>query len=321
MRGRRPVVAVAALELPTFVLDVEEEVFSGLGAAILDLRDRPLEELRSELATADALLTEGLQRVDAEVIEGLERCRVISVYAVGTDGVDVACARARGIVVAHVPDYCSIDVAEHTMALILAAWRRLPLAERVARTGDWSLDDLRPVHRLYGRTLGLLGYGRIAREVALRARALGVEVLAHDPYVTVTAGDGVTLCDRDELFRSSDVLSIHLPSTPATAGAVDARALALLPRGAIVVNAGRGAVLDEDALLQALRSGHVRAAALDVLCREPAPPDHPLLALDTVICTPHMGYYSEESLVVLRRAAAENALAVLEGRTPAAIAP
>ena len=177
---------------------------------------------------------------------------MISVYAVGTDGVDVAAAQARGIVVANVPDYCAIDVAEHTIALILAAWRRLPVAQRVARSGHWGLDDLRPLHRLHGRTLGLLGYGRIAREVAARAGALGLQVLAHDPYVAAAtaAGDGVGLRDRDELLRASDVLSIHLPSTPETAGSVDAAALALLPRGAVVINAGRGAVLDEDALLR-----------------------------------------------------------------------
>jgi D-3-phosphoglycerate dehydrogenase len=276
--------------------------------------------VRDELATADALLTEGIERVDADVIAGLDRCRVISVYAVGTDGVDVGAARTRGIVVANVPDYCAIDVAEHTVALILAAWRKLPAAQRVARSGDWGLDDLRPLRRLHGRTLGLLGYGRIAREVAVRARGLGLQVLAHDPYVATSAArDGVRLCGREELLRASDVLSIHLPSTPETAGSVDAATLALLPPGAVVVNAGRGAVLDEDALLDALHSGRVAAAGLDVLRREPAPPEHPLLALEAVVCTPHMAYYSEESLLALRRGAALNARTVLEGGVPATV--
>jgi D-3-phosphoglycerate dehydrogenase / 2-oxoglutarate reductase len=314
-----PVVAVVALELPTDRLDVEEGVLDGLGATVLDLRDRPLAALRDELASADAVLTEGIERLDADVIAGLDRCRVISVYAVGTDGVDVAAAQARGIVVANVPDYCAIDVAEHTIALIMATWRRLPVAQRVARSGHWGLDDLRPLHRLHGRTLGLLGYGRIAREVAVRAGALGLRVLAHDPYVATTNGDGVELCGRDELLRASDVLSIHVPSTPETAGSVDAAALALLPRGAVVVNAGRGAVLDEDALYAALREGQVGAAGLDVLRREPAPPDHPLLGLETVVCTPHMAYYSEESLLALRRGAARNARIVLEGGVPATV--
>jgi D-3-phosphoglycerate dehydrogenase len=271
----------------------------------------------AELAMADALLTEGIEIVDASVIAGLCRCRVIGVYAVGTDGIDVAAASAKGILVANVPDYCTAEVAEHTMALILAAWRRIPRAERVARSGNWALGDLEPLRRLRGRTLGLLGYGRIAREVALRAQAFGVRVLAHDPYLSaVRAGDGVRLCRRDELLRSSDILSIHLPATPETVGSVDAEALALLPDGAILVNAGRGTIVDEAALLAALQSGRLAAAAIDVLSTEPAPVDHPLLALDTVICTPHMAYYSEESLTTLRRGAATNARLVLEGRMP-----
>ncbi len=155
----------------------------------------------------------------------------------------------------------------------------------------------------------------------MRAGALGLRVLAYDPYVApaTAASEGVQLRSRDELLRASDVLSIHLPSTPETAGSVDAAALALLPRGAVVINAGRGAVLDEDALLAALREGRVGAAGLDVLRREPAPLDHPLLALETVVCTPHMAYYSEESLLALRRGAAQNARTVLEGGVPATV--
>jgi D-3-phosphoglycerate dehydrogenase len=313
-----PSVLFAAVEIPSERLDVEEEVFAGLGVTIVDRRDRPLASIRPELAQADALLTEGLERIDAGVIASLGRCRVISVYAVGTDAVDVAAATARGIVVANVPGYCATEVAEHTLALILATWRRLRRAQYVARSGDWALDDLMPVRRLTGRTLGLLGYGRIAREVAVRARALGLNVLAHDPYLGAgSAEDGVPLCGREELLRASDILSIHLPATSETIGSVDAAAFALLPDGAILVNAGRGAVVDEAALLAALRSGRLSGAGIDVLTSEPPPPSHPLLALDSVICTPHMAYYSEESLVALRRGAAINARLVLEGGMPA----
>jgi D-3-phosphoglycerate dehydrogenase / 2-oxoglutarate reductase len=316
-----PTVVVAAVELPSDVLDIEQAVLAPVGATVLDRRDLPLASLREELARADGVLTEGIERLGPEIIRRLGRCRVISVYAVGTDGVDVEAATRHGIPVANVPDYCTAEVAEHTIALILAAWRRLPRAERVARTGSWALDDLREIRRLTGRTLGLLGFGRIAREVAARARGLGVELLACDPHVAPDAGDalGVRLCARDELLRRSDVLSIHVPLTPGTAGSVDAAALALLPPGAIVVNAGRGGVVDEEALLAALRSGRLAGAALDVLRTEPPPPDHPLLALETVICTPHMAYYSVESLADLRRAAAGNVRDVLAGKRPASV--
>jgi D-3-phosphoglycerate dehydrogenase len=312
-----PAVLFAAVEIPSARLAVEEEVFAGLGATIVDRRDLPLASILPELREADALLTEGLERIDAGVIAALDRCRVISVYAVGTDSVDVAAATARGIVVANVPGYCATEVAEHTLTLILATWRRLPRAQRVARSGSWALDELMPIRQLTGRTLGLLGYGRIAREVAVRACALGLNVLAHDPYLEAGAGDdGVRLCGREELLRASDILSIHLPATPETAGSVDAATFALLPDGAILVNAGRGAVVDEGALLAALEGGRLSGAAIDVLTREPPPADHPLLALDSVICTPHMAYYSEESLVALRRGAASNARIVLEGGMP-----
>jgi len=312
-----PVVVMAALELPTDSLDIEEEVLGGLGATVLDLRDRPLRSILPELASADALLTEGIETVDAEIIGGLDRCRVISNFAVGNDRIDVAAASARGILVANVPDYCTVDVAEHTIALLLAAWRKLPRAERVARSGHWGLAGLLPLRRLSGRTLGLLGFGRIAREVAVRARGLGMVVVAHDPYVSAAEVDGVQLVARDELLRRADILSLHLPATPETMGSVDAATLAALRPGAVLVNAGRGSIVDEAALADALRSGHLAAAAADVLRAEPPPDDHPLLALDGFICTPHMAYYSDESLVDLRRCGATNARIALEGGVPA----
>ena len=308
-----PVVVVAAVELPSERLEVEERILGQIGATVLDLRDRPLASIRAELATADAVMTEGIERLDGEIVRSLERCRVISVYAVGTDGIDVAAAEERGIAVVNVPDYCTTEVAEHTMALILAVWRKLPRAERVARSGTLALNDLLPLHRLHGKTLGLLGFGRIAREVAVRATAFGLRVIAHDPFADAAAASrlGVALCGFDELLAASHVLSIHVPLTDDTRNRVDAGAFARMPAGAFLVNAGRGGVVDEVALLDALLSGHLAGAALDVLTSEPADPAHPLLALDSVLATPHMAYYSEEALVALRVATSENALAVL----------
>ena len=307
------VVVVAAVELPSERLDIEERILGQIGATVLDLRDRPLASIRAELVIADAVMTEGIERLDGETVRSLQRCRVISVYAVGTDRIDVAAAEERGITVANVPDYCTTEVAEHTMALILAAWRKLPRAERVARSGTLALNELLPLHRLHGKTLGLLGLGRIAREVAVRAKAFGLQVIAHDPFVDAAAAEqlGVALCSFDELLATSDVLSIHVPLSDDTRGCIDSRALALMPAGAFLVNAGRGGVVDEAALLDALLSGHLAGAALDVLTSEPADPAHPLLALDSVLATPHMAYYSEEALVALRVATSENALAVL----------
>lgn len=316
-------VVAAALALPTDRLDIEEDILAGVGAEVIDLRDRPLASIRHELAAADAVLTEALgrDRFDAPAVASLSRCRVISVYAVGTDGVDVAEATRRGIAVTNVPDYCTQDVAEHTLALLLTAWRKLPRAERVARSGDWGLEGLRPVRRLSGRTVGLLGLGRIGREVARRLSGFEVTVLAHDPDADpeLAGSLGVRLCGFEELLRASEVLTVHAPLTDATRGLLGRDALALLPEGAVLVNAGRGGVVDEEALLEALRSGRLGAAALDVVAAEPPARNHPLLALEQVVCTPHMAYYSEDSLVDLRRSAAASAAAVLRGERPASL--
>lgn len=316
-------VVAAAAEVPSERLDVEEAVLAEIGAELVDLRGRPLDEIAGALRGADGVLTEALgrERFDARRIAGLERCRVISVYAVGADGVDVAAASRLGIAVVNVPGYCSIEVAEHAVALLLAAWRRLRPAERVARSGHWGLDELRPVHRLAGRTVGLLGFGRIAQEVARRLAGFGVGLVAHDPYADegVAAALSVELCGLEELLRRSHVLSIHAPFTDETSGLLDRDRLGLLPAGAVVVNAGRGGILDHDALLEALEAGRLAGAALDVTAVEPAELDDPLLARDDVVCTPHMGYYSEESLLELRESVARNAAAVLAGRRPLSV--
>jgi D-3-phosphoglycerate dehydrogenase len=309
--------------VPSERLDVEEAVLAGIGAELVDLRDRSLDEIAGALQGADGILTEALgrDRFDARRVAALERCRVISVYAVGADGVDLDAASRLGIAVCNVPGYCTVEVAEHTVALLLAGWRRLRAAERVARSGSWGLDELRPVHRLAGRTVGLLGFGRIAQEVARRLAGFDVALVAHDPYADAAAAASlsVELCGLDELLRRSDVLTIHAPLTEQTRRLLDRDRLALLPDGALVVNAGRGGIVDHEALLAALESGRLAGAALDVAGVEPAPEGDPLLARDDVVCTPHMAYYSEESLLELRESVARNAAAVLTGRRPGSI--
>jgi D-3-phosphoglycerate dehydrogenase len=316
-------VVAAAVDVPSPRLDVEEAILAGVGAELVDLRGRSLDAITAELRAADGVLTEALgrERFDARRLAVLERCRVISVYAVGADGVDVAAASRLRIAVVNAPGYCSIEVAEHAIALLLAVWRRLRAAERVARSGEWGIEELRPVHRLAGRTVGLLGFGRIAQEVARRLGAFDVKLAAYDPYANpdVAVSLGVELCGLDELLSRSSALSIHAPLTDETAGLLDGARLGLLPAGAVIVNAGRGGIIDHHALLEALDAGRLAGAALDVAALEPADPSDPLLARDDVICTPHMAYYSEESLLELRETAARNAADVLAGRRPASV--
>ena len=312
----RPFAVACALELPSETLELEAAILAAAGADLRDRRGIPLDDLGAELAEADAVLTEALgrERFDAVRIGRLERCRVISVYAVGTDGVDVDAATARGIAVRNVPDYCTVEVAEHAVGLLLAAWRKFRAAERVARGDAWDVTALRPIHRLAGRTVGLVGFGSISREVASRLGAFGVNLVASDPYADarVAAGLGVRLLPLRELLETADAVSLHAPLTAETRGLLGRSELALLRPGAVLVNASRGGLVDHDALLDALQSGHLAGAALDVLDVEPPSALHPLLGRDDVLCTPHMGYYSEEALETLRTEAARNAAAVLD---------
>ncbi len=294
-------------------LELESAALAGIGATLLDARHVSETALDAHLREAVGVLTETLTTFDAKRLARMERCRVISVAAAGTDVVDLAAAAGRGIVVTNVPHYCIAEVADHTLALLLAVWRKLRAAEAIARCGSWDIDGLRPVRRLAGRTLGLVGFGAIGRAVAERARAFGMTVVAHDPLV---ASADVRLCGLEEVLASCDVLCLHVPLTAETAGLIGREELRRLRPGAVLVNASRGAVVDHDALVEALRDGHLAGAGLDVLPSEPPAPDEPLLVMDNVVVTPHMGYYSEESLEDLRRTAVENLVAALSGRHP-----
>jgi D-3-phosphoglycerate dehydrogenase len=270
-----------------------------------------LTEDRARLAEADALLV-CYAPIGAEVIETLGRCRVISRYGIGVDNVDVAAATRRGIVVTNVPDYCMDEVSDHALALLLAAARGICRLNERVRAGEWDLAPARPLHRLRGRTLGVVGFGRIGREVAGKAAAFGFRILAYDPYVPVSPPAEAAPLDR--LLAESDFVTLHLPLSDATRGIVGAEQLARMKPGAVVINTSRGGLVDERALHAAISSGHLGGAALDVLEREGA--DTPLRQLPNVILTPHAAFYSEEAQAELQRKAALNAVAVLQGRRP-----
>jgi len=307
-------VVVVGCEFPT-TLETEREMLAGIGARLVDDRRATREELERDLADADAVMSE-LYPFDRETLERMTRCRVLSMSAIGTETVDLEAATDCGIVVTNVPDYCIHDVAEQAFALLLAVWRKLPRAQEMARAGRWTLHELQPIRRLNGRVLGLVGFGRIAREVACRAQGFGMTVIAHDPYVPgeLASRVGVRLFDLAGVLAESDVVSLHLPLTPETTKLLDERAFSGMKRGAVLVNTSRGGVIDQDALVEALERGIVAGAGLDVLATEPpAQAEQRLLAREDVVCTPHMGYYSEEALEELRVAAARHVIAVLAG--------
>lgn len=252
--------------------------------------------------------------VTRRVLDAAPRCRAVVRYGIGVDNIDQTAARERRIVVCNVPDYGTDEVATQAVALALAAARRLRLHDSAVRLGRWP-GVLQPMHRLRGATLGLVGYGRIARMAQVMFAGFGIaRVMAHDPQATLPTG--VEAADVDAICREADLISLHAPLTPHTRHLIDARRLSLMKPTAILVNTARGGLVDLDALHAALAANRLLGAGLDVFDPEPPDPDHPLFALDNVVVTNHIGWYSEESMRDLQRLAAEEVVRILRGEMP-----
>ena len=267
---------------------------------------RPVDQLKQDLATADALIVRSATKVTAEVIASAGGLRVIARAGSGVDNVDVNAASARGIVVMNAPGANSISVAELAVGLILSLARQIPAADAAMKQGKWEKKRFLG-EEIRDKTLGLAGLGRIGQEVARRARAFGMRVIAHDPFIAEQVADdlGVELVSLDDLFARADYLSLHMPSTPATRNMVNAARLARSKKGIRIINTARGELVDEKALADAIESGHVGGAALDVFAVEP-PPDARLQTLPQVIATPHIAASTREAqeLVGMETAAA-----------------
>lgn len=299
-------------------LEIEREALAAVGCELVyegDLREP--ERLKRLTRNADAVLN-CYVRMPREAIEELERCRIIARYGVGVDTIDLDAASERGIVVTNVPDYCRAEVSDHTLALILALARRLPKLDRSVQSGEWQATEAKPTFRLSEQSLGLVGFGRIARDVARKARAFGLRVLATDPFVAHErmAEQGVEPRRFSELLSESDFVSIHAPLTAETNHLIDAEALALMKPTAYLVNTSRGPLVDSAALCAALDSRRLAGTGLDVLEDEPLSADHPLRGRDNVIITPHTAFYSEEAVAELQRKAVTQIVKVLTGKRP-----
>jgi D-3-phosphoglycerate dehydrogenase len=227
-------------------------------------------------------------------------------------------ATRRGIWITNGPRYAVDEVSSHAIALLLAAARKIVAADSAVRAGHWHIKPLVPMHRIAGRTLGLLGFGNIARATGRKGRAFDLRVIAHDPFVAaeVFAREDVEPAGFEECLSGSDFLSVHLPLTPQTRGLLDRTALDRMKRGAILVNTSRGDVLDEPALIDALASGRLAGAGLDVFAGEPLPTDHPLTRLPNVTLSGHVAFYSEESIRQMQEDAAQQVIQALTGTVP-----
>ncbi len=298
-------------------LDIERAILDEVGADLVVAPTGSAEEIIDLARAVDAILT-CWKRVPAAALDGAPRCRIVSRYGIGLDNIPVARATELGIVVTNVPDFCLDEVAEHTLALLLACARRIVPQVSATRQGTWSQALAVGMPRLRGQVLGLVGYGNIAQAVATRARALGLQIIAYTPRLAhdALAPWGRATNDLGELLAQADYVSLHLPLTAATQGLIDAAALARMKPSAFLINTSRGAIIDEDALCAALDAGKLAGAALDVMASEPPPADHPLLRHPRVIATPHIAFYSEAAIVDLATKAARHVAHALRGEIP-----
>lgn len=307
---------LAAPDSDRFPLSAADVAFAeSRGVRVAAFPGHAASAFRTHAPDADAALAWG-GAYGREVFDAVPGLRVLARCGAGFDNIDLGAARERGIVVTYCPHVFDRVVAEHTIALLLAAVRGVAAGDAAVRAGAWpSAVELGPLGTLEDRVLGLVGLGRIARQVARLAAAVGMRVIAHDPFAEDEPGVA-RVRSLDVLLAGSDVVSLHLPLTDATRGLLGEAELALMRPGAILVNTARGALVESDALVRALRSGHLGGAALDVFDPEPIPPGHPILSTPRTLLTPHSSAFSEQALARARRQAISDALAVLDGNAP-----
>ena len=303
--------------------DLEKEEFKKAGATVTEITEvNPSDSVILDACRdADAVVV-NLAPLGADLIAGFEKCRVISRYGVGYDSIDVAAASAKGISVVNVPDYCAEEVSDQAVALFLACVRQIRFRDASIRRGEWDSAAAGPIHRIAGRTFGLVGYGHIPRVVHRKIQGFDLgEVLIYDPFVDaeeIKAAGGRKV-DFETLLAESDYISIHAPLNEKTRHLFGQEAIARMKPTAVLINTSRGGLVDGDALAKALSAGGIAWAGLDVHEQEPVGSDYPFLELENVVLSDHRGFYSVEAQADLQRKAAGYAAQVLKGEDPGSI--
>ena len=312
-----PRLLIAVTDSPFPSLDPAKAALARVDPELRMAKTASTDDILAVARDADAVFVT-YAKLPRELLTQLTRCKVIGRFGLGVDNIDTKAAAEFGITVTYVPDYCMHEVSDHAMALLLALARKIPFSNEVVQAGRWEMPAVVPIHRLSGRALGLVGFGNIPRTLAPKAKAFGLRVLAHDPFVSqdVFEGAGVEPMSFDGLLANSDFVSIHAPLSPATRGLFNAEVFGKMKTGAILINTARGPLVDETALIAALDAGQVGAAALDVVAVEPLAPDSRLIGRDNVILTPHTAFYSVEALEELQRKCASDVARVLSGEPP-----
>lgn len=296
----------------------EKEVLESIGAELTVTNCVTPEDVIAVCKDADGILV-NLAPMPAEVIEKLEKCKVIARYGVGYDNVDVAACTKRGIYVTNVPDYCEEEVSDQALALMMACARKVARRDAQVRAGMWDIGKKDPIYRIAGKTFTFLGFGMIARCLYRKIEGFGFSrILVYDPFldsetIQVIGGEKV---EWEEALSEADFISIHMPLNDKTRGIINSEAFDLMKPTAIVVNTSRGPIIDEDSLIEALTTGKINSAGLDVHTKEPLDKDNPLMKIENCVLSDHVGWYSEESMSELKRKAAINVKDVLTKGKP-----
>ncbi len=290
---------------PDLDWEVKQMAARGFGLEFNQLKFAPEEKVLEATRDADVVVV-NMVKVTADLVRAWQRCRLIIRHGVGYDNVDLEAAERKGIPVCYIPDYCTEDVAEQAIALMLACGRKITESRKAlddgVRTGVWEFARLKPIRRIAGQTVGIVGCGRIGSRVYQKLRSFGVNFLICDPYLTEERKRelGIDVSSLETVLRQSDYVTLHTPLTPETMRLINSRTLAFMKPSAILVNTARGPVVDQCALADALRSGTIAAAGIDVYDKEPPPENHPLLGLNNAVLTPHAAWYSEEAAQTIR---------------------
>lgn len=293
---------------------------AGIEFAAYQLKFKPEAEVLAKVRDADVIVV-NMVKFDASLIAQLPNCKLLIRHGIGYDNVDVDACTKHGIVFAYQPDYCKEDVAEHAIAMIFACARKVVWSRRIldasSAAGQWDFGDLFPLRRMHGKTLGIIGAGRIGSRVYRKLRHFGMKIIATDPYLSEARKaelPELEFVDKQTLFSTADYITVHTPLNPETRHLVNAESLGWMKPTAYLVNTSRGPMVDAEALAQACREKRIAGAAIDVFDVEPPPTDHPLFGLDNVILTPHIGWASEEAGWEIRESIMNDIKAHAEGR-------
>jgi D-3-phosphoglycerate dehydrogenase len=298
-------------------IEEEKEEFGRRGAELILAQVQEEKDLIQACKEADGLVNQ-YALLTRRVFENLPKCKVVARYGVGVDSVDLRAATDLGIVVANVPDYCMDEVSNQTISMILTLIRKTAFFDQKVKSGQWDFHLGIPIYRTRGKTLGLIGCGKIGLEVSKKISGFGVKVIAFDPYLEKSPG-GIELKDLNIVLKESDFISIHCPLNDSTRHLIGEEAFKKMEKKPLLINTSRGPIIDEKALIQALKEGIISGAGLDVLEKEPPDPQNPLLKMDNVILSPHVSFYSVESISELKRRTAKNVSEVLTGKWPGSV--